>query len=132
MCDFLPPSKKRCVKKVVMRQYAIKQLDRPISEWRPQPWDREIIYIANDLRGVYQIASHTASGLKAGIYAATRQSVSTSSIFEACHSQLKGHRTGGTFTVKCMSRSQAVEYLNQSAYPQRLVALIDPTSVRVQ
>jgi hypothetical protein len=119
----------------MVREFTMFVLDQQllIKEWRPQLWDRGKVYIAEDVRGVYQLFSHTMKGLQAGIHDMTCQQVSSSSLFEASNGQLKGGTTAGTFTVRSFtSREEAIQYLNQSRgrFEKRVGSFIDTTSMR--
>ena len=116
------------------RHYTVRELDQTLTtvDIGPQLWDRGKVYIAEDVRKTYQFISHSDGGLKAAIESTTRQRVSTSSLFEAVHKKLVGDVTGGTFTVRCLPRADAVAYLNETrgAYEHRIASLINPTAVR--
>lgn len=103
-----------------------------ITEWHEQRYDRGLVYIAEDLRGVYQFFSHTMRGLQFAIQETTNQRVSMSSLYEAKLGQLKKERTASTFRVLCMRCADAIEYLNttRTVYDQRIVALIAQGSLR--
>ena len=116
------------------RHYTVRELDQTLTivDIRPQLWDRGKVYIAEDVRKTYQLFSHTVGGLKVAIESTAKQCVSTSSLFEAVHQKLIGDVTGGTFTVRCLPRADAVAYLNEThgAYEHRIASLINPTAVR--
>ena len=118
----------------MVRHYTARELDQTatIVDIGPQLWDRGKVYVAEDVRKTYQFVSHTVGGLKVAIESTTQQRISTSSLFEAVHKKLVGEVTGGTFTVRCLPRADAVAYLNETrgAYEHRIASLINPTAVR--
>jgi hypothetical protein len=102
-----------------------------IVAWSAQLFDRGNVFIAEDVRGAYQIFSHTMRGLQEGIENTTFQRVSSSSLYEAKLGQLKKGRTA-TFTIRCLPRDQAIEYLNSSnGFEKKIVSLINPMSIKL-
>lgn len=105
----------------------------PVTAIKTQPLDRGQVYIAEDLRGQWQILSHTMTGLSHGIKVATHQYVSTSSLSEAHRGVLQGGRTAGAFAVRKLSRDEAIAHLNATSgeFQRRAFAMIDPTAVHL-
>ena len=119
----------------MVRNFIILEMDqsRPILRWTPQLWGREKVYVAEDVRGTYQIFSHTMKGVQIGIESKTNQKVSNSSLYESKLGQLKQGRTSGTFTVKCFDREEGIKYLNSTSnsFKVRVVSLINVDSLRI-
>ena len=119
----------------MVRNFIILEMDqsRPILRWTPQLWGREKVYVAEDVRGTYQIFSHTMKGVQIGIESKTNQKVSNSSLYESKLGQLKQGRTSGTFTVKCFDREEGIQYLNSTSnsFKVRVVSLINVDSLRI-
>ena len=102
-----------------------------IVAWSSQLFDRGNVFIAEDVRGTYQIFSHTMKGLQEGIENTTFQRVSSSSLYEAKLGQLKKGKTA-TFTIRCLPRDEAIQYLNTShGFEKKIVSLINPMSIRL-
>jgi|EP00966_Prymnesium_polylepis_P099207 hypothetical protein len=103
---------------------------KQIVAWSSQLFDKGNVFIAEDIRGTYQIFSRTMRGLQEGIENTTFQRVSSSSLYEAKLGQLKKGRTA-TFTVRCLPRDQTIEYLNSSnGFEKKIASLYNPVSIR--
>ncbi|MDC0525412.1 hypothetical protein OAO87_00340 [bacterium] len=118
-----------------MRQYTIKTFPPTVTlkEMTTQPWDRALIYIAEDVRQDVQCFSHTISGLQAAIKEATSQHVPSSSLYDSCLGKLKSDRTAGAFRILRFPRDDGLAHLNATSgqYKRRVGGLIDPMAVQL-